>query len=419
APSCFQVLRSIMQAITASRQLFLADSASLKQPPSSLSPCLPLLASCQAAAWAPDNSSLNLATGATVHRYNPFLNSLAEIYTVSSGNNISHFLSRGKDSLVFAVAERIHVLESTKITQTIEVHKSPITTISISSSNDLLASASSSGVHIHNLSLNSHTVLRGLQLPAGQCVTACAFHPHTRTRLLVGAGKQLFVYETTRPSSPLKTISLNDASVDPLVSISCSPFSKTLVATASSNGCVSLVDLEKEKGLFRTLNLKVELTCLTFSQDGSLIYLGTASGKLLLLDLRALDKPPKVVIISEDGSPVETISVQRKLKTPESTAKPLSTAKEPAVTTKPKTLEVKGQQDPSPAKRRTEKEKLAGVSSRKLLSPPANAHSKVLSPSNGVRERVRSHKKEESVSTRPRKISATESLSARSEARRM
>lgn len=47
-----------------------------------------------------------------------------------------------------------------------------------------------------------------------------------------------------------------------------------------------------------------------FSPDGAAIYLGTNNGKLLILDLRALDKPPKTVVVSESGSRVETISVQ-------------------------------------------------------------------------------------------------------------
>lgn len=62
--------------------------------------------------------------------------------------------------------------------------------------------------------------------------------------------------------------------------------------------------------LFRTLNLKVPLTAIAFSPEGAAIYLGTENGKLLITDLRALDKPPKTIAISERGSRIETMSVQ-------------------------------------------------------------------------------------------------------------
>lgn len=52
------------------------------------------------------------------------------------------------------------------------------------------------------------------------------------------------------------------------------------------------------------------LTALGFSPEGAAIYLGTNTGKLLVLDLRSLDKPAKPIILSNNGSRVETISVQ-------------------------------------------------------------------------------------------------------------
>jgi len=51
--------------------------------------------------------------------------------------------------------------------------------------------------------------------------------------------------------------------------------------------------------LFRTLNLKIPLTSASFSPEGAALYFGTENGKLLILDLRALDKPPKCVNVGE------------------------------------------------------------------------------------------------------------------------
>lgn len=59
------------------------------------------------------------------------------------------------------------------------------------------------------------------------------------------------VYDTTRPSGPLKTIPMNDATTGDIVSVACSPFSKTLVAVASAGGSVGLVDLDKDKAYVR------------------------------------------------------------------------------------------------------------------------------------------------------------------------
>ena len=52
------------------------------------------------------------------------------------------------------------------------------------------------------------------------------------------------------------------------------------------------------------------LTCLSFSAEGAAVYAGTENGKFLILDLRALDKPPKSVTASENGDQVIAISVQ-------------------------------------------------------------------------------------------------------------
>ena len=38
--------------------------------------------------------------------------------------------------------------------------------------------------------------------------------------------------------------------------------------------------------------------------------MGTENGKILVIDLRALDKPPKAVVVSETGNRIETISIQ-------------------------------------------------------------------------------------------------------------
>jgi protein NEDD1 len=48
--------------------------------------------------------------------------------------------------------------------------------------------------------------------------------------------------------------------------------------------------------LFRNILLKTPLTSLAFSPEGAALYVGTEHGKVLVLDLRALDKDPAVVV---------------------------------------------------------------------------------------------------------------------------
>jgi protein NEDD1 len=46
----------------------------------------------------------------------------------------------------------------------------------------------------------------------------------------------------------MRSIALNEANSGDIIAIACSPFSKTLVAVATTGGYVVLIDLEKEKG---------------------------------------------------------------------------------------------------------------------------------------------------------------------------
>ncbi|KAF9469400.1 WD40-repeat-containing domain protein [Collybia nuda] len=305
-----------MLAISSTNALSLLDPVLLKRAPSSAPSCLPLTGKPSATVWSSDNAFLFLASAEVIYRYDASTNSLKNLFSTPGTDPITTIVSKDKSTLIYSAGNKIDVLECgsiPKISQTFDSHKSSITSLSLSNDCTLLASTSLGTVHVHNLSLGSHTVLRGPAL-AGQTIATSEFHPHSRTRLLLGVDKQLIVYDTTRPSAPIKTIALNDTTPGEITAIACSPFSKTLVAVATTGGSVGLVDLDKEKGLFRTINLKVPLTSLTFSAEGAAIYMGTENGKLLMMDLRALDKPPKSIVISDSGSRIEAMSIQKKIK---------------------------------------------------------------------------------------------------------
>lgn len=76
---------------------------------------------------------------------------------------------------------------------------------------------------------------------------------------------------------------------------------------------VSLLIFQQNSPLYRlirTLNIKAPLTTIAFSPEGTAIFLGTQTGKILVVDLRSLDKLPKAVVVSEIGNAVQTISIQ-------------------------------------------------------------------------------------------------------------
>ncbi|KAL1732477.1 WD40-repeat-containing domain protein [Schizophyllum commune] len=321
-----------MLGVAATDALCLADPAALKKAPSSLSTCFNFTSPPSAACWATDNAYLYLASGRTLQRYDPATNSIDDIYETEDEVDLRGLAAKDKGALVVASGGSVIVIDgiqaSPRIAQTLNAHTAPVEHIALSNDNSLLASTAANAVHIDHLTMGSHTTLRGLNSYEGQHISACVFHPHARTRLLLAIGRSLIIYDITKPSTPTKTITLSDAAGGDICAVACSPFSKTLVAVATTGGTVGLVDLDKEKGLFRTLHMKVPLTSVAFSPEGAAIYLGTENGKLLLLDLRALDKPPKPIIISETGCRIEALCVQKKVKSPPSAAKPSASSAE-------------------------------------------------------------------------------------------
>lgn len=62
--------------------------------------------------------------------------------------------------------------------------------------------------------------------------------------------------------------------------------------------------------IYKTWSVHVPSTCLAFSAEGATLYVGTENGKVLGQDLRALDKPPKFITVSEQGDQVVALAMQ-------------------------------------------------------------------------------------------------------------
>jgi len=236
-----------MFAATTTDALSVSDPVTLKKGPSSIPSCLDLLEVPIASSWSPDNTYLFISSARTLHKYEPNGNILRDIYVSDDSEPISQLVAKEKNAVFFSAGSKVHILEcdaNPQIQQTFNTHKTSVNSLTLSNDNTLLASTSSGALHVHNLAVGSHSVLRGLM---NQDIKTSAFHPHVRTRLLVAAGKQLMIYDTTRPSGPMKTIVMNESATGDIAFVACSPFSKTLVAVATTTGFVGLVDLDKEK----------------------------------------------------------------------------------------------------------------------------------------------------------------------------
>ena len=242
-------------AVATTEHLLLSPTASLKRTPSLLSSNPKIsIPRPLAGTWSSDNSTLFLVFSDGIRKYVDRGATEDIIFSSSDEEELQGcIVAKDNGAIVCALSNKIVVLESTvsssnyAIVRTIDAHTSPVTSLAVSNDGVALASTSQTMVYIHDLEIGSHTALRGLPQSSEE-PSLCTFSPHFRTKLIVGSGQVLYVYDITRPSSPVKTIPLGSSADGDVVSLACSPFSKTLVAVACEGGTVHLVDLEKEKG---------------------------------------------------------------------------------------------------------------------------------------------------------------------------
>ncbi|KAG2037352.1 Quino protein amine dehydrogenase [Suillus americanus] len=311
-----------MLALVTTTALALASPVTLKNPPSLLPISQPLPSQYLASAWSTDNSSLYLASRFSIDRFIISQSRLDEAIYVQSEEEgeINAMAVTPSGNVVLGVGGKVIVLEyatgSAKVLKTFESHGSAITALAVSNDSTLIASASSKGVHIYDLLAPAKHTSLPLPTSAPRSVSTMTFHPHVRTRLLLGLGRDVLVYDVERPSAPVKPVSMGRD----VVGIACSPFSKTLVAVASTDS-VGLVDLDKDKGLFKTVLSSQLINSITFSPEGAAIYLGVRDG-LRILSLRELDKDMKRVYVGEAGQGVVCLAVQKKTKASASVVKP-------------------------------------------------------------------------------------------------
>jgi len=244
-----------MLALVTTAALTLASPATLKNPPLLLAASQRLSYQYFASGWAQDNSSLYLASPFSVDRFIPAEGRLEEGVCVQSSEEeeITAMTVNASGNIVLGIGRKVMVVDyatgTGQVLKMFESHATKITALAVSNDSTLIASASSNGIHVHDLLVPAkHTSLH-LPTSTSTSISTMMFHSHVRTRLLLCSGCDILVYDVAKPSAPVKMITIGQVVVD----ITCSSFSKTLVAVASRTS-INLVDLDKEKG-YVLLNL--------------------------------------------------------------------------------------------------------------------------------------------------------------------
>ncbi|KAG8694109.1 hypothetical protein FRC09_010057, partial [Ceratobasidium sp. 395] len=262
--------------------------------------------------WSPDASTIYVASGGSVSAYSASgsfirdvvregeggiggakLGSMVVLQTQSGTDPVLAF-SRGPRAVVFDS-------ETRRALQTVEGHRSSITTMSLAQDQSLLATSSGETTVVTNLVQQTNSVLRGA--PSG--VVAVAFHPAKRSILLILSPRGLHVFDTTQGTTPMRTIPIGKAEGGPGY-IAFSPISPALVAVfvPGGGGRVLMLDIEKESSLVKKLPVEENVTAMSFSHDGGSIIVGTEAGRILQLNLRSVDKPAQAVAVDPTGGKI-------------------------------------------------------------------------------------------------------------------
>lgn len=238
-----------MFAVSAGRRLAIVDPSTFKQTsaPPSPSKQTALDVEFTALTWSHDNSALFVACDGAIRRYDATGHFERIVY--STKGRISDMVVKDNQVLIFAKEQKAYALncETGEITATYEGHGYPITSLSLSKDYSLLGTASASECIVVDLGDAKQTVLQGIAEDS-TLSSICVFHKHSRTRFIFCNNHTIHLFDYTKPSSPVKTITLSSKVTGIIVAATCSPFSKSLAAVASSDGTVCLVDLEAEKG---------------------------------------------------------------------------------------------------------------------------------------------------------------------------
>lgn len=162
-----------------------------------------------------------------------------------------------------------------------------IAALSTNADDTLIASAAGTSLIIHNRATNTQNALHAK--PSKVTYSALAFAPHRRTFLAAGTSTGLLhLFDTTKPSAPLRTIALCSSPLPPPVTnIAFSATSSALLIACTSTGQLSLIDTEKLKVVVSMeIGIAVEKGQMSLGPDGR-TALFAGKGVVLVLDIKS------------------------------------------------------------------------------------------------------------------------------------
>ncbi|ORY89708.1 WD40-repeat-containing domain protein [Leucosporidium creatinivorum] len=161
-----------------------------------------------------------------------------------------------------------------------------ISCLSANLDDSLLASSAGSSLIIYNRTTNTQNTLHAKAVRA-QTYSVLSFAPSRRTFLAAATSTGLVhLFDSSKPSAPLRTISLSSAPLPPAVTnLAFSTFAPLLLVS-SATGHLSLVDTEKQKLVVQfELGVAVEKGKMALGTDGrTAAFVG--KGVVRLLDIK-------------------------------------------------------------------------------------------------------------------------------------
>lgn len=242
-----------MLAASAGRRLTIIDPSTFKysSAPPSPSKQTALDVEFSSLTWNHDNTALFVAADGTIRKYDSSGHFNKILHTAN--DKICHMTIKDASELIYTKGKEVCIVDclTGDVVESIEVHDMDIKAISLSNDSSLLAVASASKCIVYDLNEAPAACLSTFDTESDSSFTACVFHTHTRSRLLLSSGQYCLVYDVSKSPSLIKRIPLMPSSITKItgevVAVTCSPFSKSLVAVGCSGGLISLIDMEKEK----------------------------------------------------------------------------------------------------------------------------------------------------------------------------
>jgi WD40 repeat protein len=216
---------------------------------------------------------------------------------------------------------RLYDLKSKRMCGTINDHSSEVLSVSFSPSDSLIASSSVAGqifiTERENTDNSSPFILndfkcRSVEFSQMKENLFASGHDDGSLVLWDISGAMDFKYDTRH--------------TDAVTGLCFSPLNHMLMGSCGLDRQVVFYDVHKAKKIVESRVMDEQCTSISFNADGFTVAIGTQEGNVLVLDLRNLDNPLRV--LKGHSGPVTEVAFRKKSKTKKKADKPAPRVKE-------------------------------------------------------------------------------------------